>query len=71
MWENYENGTRQPRYGNLQKIAQKFGFSLLWILDGREDQLTADQLRTVQLGEFRLSAGDGKRANKKPKSRKT
>jgi hypothetical protein len=69
LWENYERGRRQP-WRNLHKIAQTFGFNILWILEGRVDHLTADQLRTVQLGEFRLANLESKPGKKGKKSKR-
>ena len=56
MWANYEAG-RIPPHPTVQKIAQIFGFSILWIYDGREDQLNLEQSRIIQLGEVRIDEG--------------
>lgn len=69
LWENYERARRQP-WRNLQKIAQTFSFNILWILEGSVAHLTADQLRTIQLGEFRLAEIEARQARKsKPRRR--
>jgi len=65
LWANYEQADRLPRYDTLAQIAQKFGFSVLWILEGREDQLNAEQARTIQLGELRMAEEASRKAGRK------
>ena len=56
MWANYEDG-RIPPHKIVQDIQAKFGFPILWIYDGREDQLNFEQIRIIQLGEARIQSG--------------
>ena len=66
-WGNYEKSHRLPRYETLETIAQKFGFPILWILHGREDQLSPEQAKIIMLGEIRIAEGwraGGKKARK-------
>lgn len=56
MWANYEAG-RIPPHRTVQQIQAKFGFPILWIYDGREDQLNFEQVRIIQLGEARIAVG--------------
>jgi transcriptional regulator with XRE-family HTH domain len=68
LWGNYEDGSQFPRYDILRKITEKFGFSILWIMDGSEDQLTAEQAKIIAIGEMRATEGwrPPKKAKRKP-----
>lgn len=67
MWANYEDG-RIPLHRTVQDIQIKFGFPILWIYDGREDQLNHEQERVILLGEARIEENwrPGRRKKAKP-----
>lgn len=69
MWFNYEAG-RIPPHHTVQDIVIKFGFPILWIYDGREDQLNAEQTRIILIGEARIEEGwrPGRRKTSKTSS---